>query len=158
MNTANKGIFTLAFTIIFSLGSISTLFAQTVWLDQLDLSTASQGWGMPIKNRSVDGNIITITGKTFERGFGTHAESSLFIQLGGKANSFTAQVGIDDEVKGRQSAVELIVYGDGAKLWSSGVMHEGDTARLCNMKLLGVKKLELLMTDGQTIDGRHPTG
>jgi alpha-galactosidase len=148
MNTASKSIFTLVSAIIFSLVSISTLSAQTVWLDQLDLSPATQGWGIPKKNRTVDDNIMTIAGKTFQRGFGTHAESSLFIQLDGKANSFTAQVGIDDEVKGRQPAVEFIVYGDGAKLWSSGVMHEGDTARLCNVKLSGVKKLELRVTDG----------
>ena len=148
MNTASKSIFTLVFAIVFSLVSTGTLSAQTVWLDQLDLSPTTQGWGIPKKNRSVDDNIMTIAGKTFERGFGTHAESSLFIQLDGKANSFTAQVGIDDEVKGRQSAVEFIIYGDGAKLWSSGVMHEGDTARLCNVKLSGVKKLELRVTDG----------
>jgi alpha-galactosidase len=147
MNTASKSIFTLVFAIVCSLVSTSTLSAQTVWLDQLDLSTASQGWGIPKKNRSVDGNIMTIAGKTFERGFGTHAESSLFIQLDGKANSFTAQVGIDDEVKQHQPAVEFIVFGDGAKLWSSGVMHAGDTARPCNVKLSGVKKLELRVTE-----------
>ena len=55
MNTASKSIFTLVFTIIFSLVSISTLSAQTVWLDQLDLSPATQSWGVPEKNRSVDG-------------------------------------------------------------------------------------------------------
>lgn len=125
----------------------STLSAQTVWLDELDLSVASQGWGVPKKNRTVDDNIMTIAGKTFERGFGTHAESSLFIQLDCKANSFTAQVGIDDEVKGRQPAVEFIVFGDGAKLWASGIMHEGDAARLCSVKLSGVKQLELRVAD-----------
>ena len=155
MNKLNKKIFiALALIAVFSLSSISTLSAQTVWLDQLDLSAATQGWGIPKKNRTVDGNIMTIAGKTFERGFGTHAESSLFIQLDGKANSFTAQVGIDDEVKGRQPAVEFIVYGDGAKLWSSGVMHEGDTARRCNVKLSGVKKLELRVTDEER-DNNH---
>jgi alpha-galactosidase len=136
------------YKIVFLLIVSGTLSAQTVWLDQLDLSTATQGWGIPKKNKTVDGNIMTIAGKTFERGFGTHAESSLFIQLDGKANSFTAQVGIDDEVKGRQPAVEFIIFGDGAKLWSSGIMHEDNTARLCNVKLLGVKKLELRVTDG----------
>ena len=124
-----------------------TISAQTVWLDELDLSVASQGWGVPKKNRTVDDNIMTIAGKTFERGFGTHAESSLFIQLDGKANSFTAQVGIDDEVKGRNPAVEFIVFGDGEKLWASGVMHENDAARLCSVKLSGVKQLELRVTD-----------
>jgi len=124
-----------------------TISAQTVWLDELDLSVASQGWGVPKKNRTVDDNIMTIAGKTFERGFGTHAESSLFIQLDSKANSFTAQVGIDDEVKGRNPAVEFIVFGDGEKLWASGVMHENDAARLCSVKLSGVKQLELRVTD-----------
>src|SRR5665213_2470643 len=149
VNKVRKNIFSMAFalTAVFSLSSISTLSAQTVWLDQLDLSAATQGWGIPKKNRSVDGNIMTIAGKTFERGFGTHAESSLFVQLDGKANSFTAQVGIDDEVKQYQPAVEFIVFGDGAKIWSSGVMHANDTARPCNVKLSGVKKLELRVTE-----------
>ena len=88
MNTASKSIFTLVFAIIFSLVSISTLSAQTVWLDQLDLSPTTQGWGVPKKNRTVDDNIMTIAGKTFERGFGTHAESSLFIQLNGSMGIF----------------------------------------------------------------------
>ena len=90
---------------------------------------------------------MTIAGKTFERGFGTHAESSLFIKLDGKAKSFTALVGVDDDVKGRHPAVEFIVFGDGAKLWSSGIMQDGDTARLCSVKLSGVKQLELRVTD-----------
>ena len=49
MNTASKSIYTLVFAIIFSLISISTLSAQTVSLDQLDLSAATQGWGIPKK-------------------------------------------------------------------------------------------------------------
>ncbi|MGZ3881407.1 MAG: NPCBM/NEW2 domain-containing protein, partial [Flavisolibacter sp.] len=58
-----------------------SLYAQTVWLDQLDVSAATQGYGVPNKNKTVDGRTMTIAGKTFERGFGTHSESSLLIQL-----------------------------------------------------------------------------
>lgn len=122
--------------------------AQTVWLDQLDLSVATQGFGTPQKNKSVDGNAITIAGKSFEHGFGTHAESSLFVQLDGKANSFTAQVGIDDEIKGHEPAVEFVIYGDKVKLWSSGIMRLGDAPKLCSVRLTGVKRLELVVTDG----------
>src|SRR5690242_9134385 len=121
----------------------SGLIAQTVWLDQLDLSTATQGFGTPRKNKSVDGRPITIGGKTFERGFGTHAESSLLIQLDGKATSFTAQVGIDDEIRNQSPAVEFVVYGDKQKLWSSGVMRLGDAPRPCSVQLTGIKRLEL---------------
>ncbi|MFA6812802.1 MAG: NPCBM/NEW2 domain-containing protein [Bacteroidaceae bacterium] len=133
---------------LFSLIGLNHLSAQTVWIDQLDLSTVTQGYGMPGKNKSVDGKVLTIGGKTFERGFGTHAESSLFILLNKKAIDFTAQVGIDDEVIGHEPAAEFVVYGDGRKLWSSGVMRLGDAAKLCSVPLAGVEKIELAVTDG----------
>ena len=134
--------------IVFGLMGISHVSAQTVWLDQLDLSTATQGWGVPMKNKSIDGKTLTISGKTFERGFATHSVSSLLILLDGKATEFTAQVGIDDEVKGHDPAVEFELVGDGKQIWSSGVMRLGDAAKSCSAQLSGVKKLELVVTDG----------
>lgn len=134
--------------VLLSVFGIGQLSAQTVWLDELDLSTATQGYGVPAKNKSNDGKTLTIAGQTFERGFGSHAESLLTIILDGKATLFTAKVGIDDEVKGQKPAAEFIVNGDGKQLWSSGIMRLGDTARLCSVKLDGVKKLELLVNDG----------
>ncbi len=138
----------VAFTIAIWLTGAGHLEAQTVWLDELDLSAATQGYGMPAKNKTIDGNTMTIAGKKFDRGFGTHAESFLTILLKGKAIEFTAMVGMDDEVAGHQPASEFVVYGDGKKLWSSGVMRLGDAARSCSVPLSGVKKLELVVTDG----------
>ncbi|PWG81365.1 alpha-galactosidase [Pararcticibacter amylolyticus] len=143
----NQAVFAVIFSLIGLLWT-DVLRAQTVWLDELDLSVATQGYGMPGKKKSVEGKPITIAGKTFERGFGTHAESSLFIQLDGKASSFNAMVGIDDEVAGHEPAAEFHVIGDGKKLWSSGVMRLGDSARPCSVALAGVKKLELVVSDG----------
>ena len=134
--------------IIFGLMGMGQVSAQTVWLDELDLSPATQGWGVPMKNKSIDGKTLTIAGKTFERGFATHSVSSLLILLEGKATSFNARVGIDDEVAGHEPAVEFELYGDGKKLWSSGLMRLGDSARFCSVQLAGVKKLELVVTDG----------
>lgn len=133
---------------LFVLLGIQTANAQTVWLDQLDLSAATQGYGTPKSNKSVDGRPLTIAGKTFERGFGSHAESLLTIILDGKATLFTALVGIDDEVKGQRPAAEFIINGDGQQLWRSGIMRLGDEAKPCSVKLDGVKKLELVVTDG----------
>jgi alpha-galactosidase len=135
-------------TILLTVLGSQQLFAQSVWLDQLDLSAATQGAGVPKKNKSVDGKTITINGKTFERGFGTHAESSLIIELNGKAISFTSSVGIDDEIKGHEPAAEFVVMGDGKKLWSSGIMHSLDEPKLCSIQLNNVKRLELIVTDG----------
>ncbi len=133
--------------ILFLIGVLN-LSAQTVWLGELDLSAASQGYGTPMKNKSNEGKTFTIAGETFERGFGTHAVSSLTVLLEGKALSFSAKVGIDDEVKGQHPAVEFELYGDGKKLWSSGVMQLDDAAKPCSVQLTGVKKLELVVTDG----------
>jgi alpha-galactosidase len=138
----------LAFFVALELIGVEHLNSQTVWLDQLDLSAATQGWGVPGKNKSIDGKTITIAGKTFERGFATHSVSSLLILLDGKATTFTANVGMDDEVAGHDAAAVFEVYGDGKKLWSSGLMRVGDTARTCYVQLSGVKKLELFVADG----------
>ncbi|HET7733911.1 MAG TPA: NPCBM/NEW2 domain-containing protein [Paludibacter sp.] len=124
------------------------LSAQTVWLDQLDLSNVTQGYGTPGVNRSIDGKTLTIAGKTFERGVGSHSVSSLTILLEGKVKSFSALVGIDDEVKGNDPAAEFELYADGKKIWTSGLMKLGDAAKPCNVNLDGVKKLELVVTDG----------
>ena len=121
---------------------------STVWLDQLDLTMATQGHGKPGINTSVDGKPITIAGDVFKRGFGTHAESSLLINLNGKAKNFSASVGLDDEMKGQNPAVEFEIYGDNEKLWSSGIMKLGDKAKPVNISLQGIKQLELIVTDG----------
>ncbi len=125
-----------------------TTSTQTVWLDELDLSAATQGYGVPGINKTIDNNPLTIAGQTFERGFSTHAVSSLFILTEGKTASFSAKVGIDDEIAGHEPAVEFEVYGDGTKLWSSGIMHFGDSARACTVDLTGVMKVELVVADG----------
>ncbi|WP_433903505.1 NPCBM/NEW2 domain-containing protein [Sphingobacterium puteale] len=91
---------------------------------------------------------LTIAGQVYKRGFGTHAESSLFIQVDGKAKKFVALVGLDDAVRDRDAAVEFIVYGDNKKLWSSGIMRSKDAAKKIDVELKGVQKLELVVTDG----------
>jgi alpha-galactosidase len=129
----------------FTTGMVS---AETVWLDDLNLATATQGWGEPQKNKSVDGHALAIGGQAFARGFGTHAESALHINLAGAAQKFSARVGVDDEVnKNPAASVEFLVRGDGKVLWQSGVMKAGDTAKACEVNLVGVKALVLEVSD-----------
>ena len=122
--------------------------AETVWLDDLNLKEATQGWGDPHKNQSVGGNPLTIDGQKFDRGFGTHAESVLRVKLDGDATSFSAKVGVDDEVnKNPAASVEFEVIGDGKTLWKSGVMKAGQAAKKCHVDLNGVKLAILKVTD-----------
>ena len=47
-------------------------------VDEFDLSAASCGMGKTVRARqSVDGNPLTLSGKVYERGFGTHPESAV---------------------------------------------------------------------------------
>ena len=52
-------------------------------LSSLDLSPIMQGWGQPQADKAVTGKPMSIGGKTFERGLGTHTDSLVRLQLKG---------------------------------------------------------------------------
>ena len=129
--------------------------AQSVWLDETDLSAMQAGWGTPSARKSVDGNPLSVGGKKFERGIGTHAISTFLLHPGGKGRRFTASVGVDDEA-GPKASLDFCVLGDGKVLWDSGVMKKGDVARNLDIDIGRVKLLGLLVTDaGDGIDYDH---
>ncbi len=143
-----KSCFALALGFSLAVFTTGIVSAETVWLDELNLKEADQGWGDPQKNKAVSGGALTIGGKHFSRGFGTHAISELRINLDGGAQNFVASVGVDDEVNGNAtSSVEFIVHADGRVLWQSGVMRAGNPAIECEVGLVGVKTLVLEVTD-----------
>jgi alpha-galactosidase len=131
--------------------------AETVWLDNLDLREATQGWGEPQQNKSVGGHPLAIGGQLFERGFGTHAESTLHVYLNLNALSFSAGVGVDDEVnRNPASSVDFSVIGDGKVLWTIGFLHAGEAPKYCKVSLSGVRELTLKVSDaGDGIDWDH---
>ncbi len=124
--------------------------SETFGLEALQLQYVEQEWGQPQPNQSVDRHPLTIGGKQFEHGLGTHANSVFRLALGGKGERFTASVGVDDEV-GKQGSVEFQVTGDGKTLWESGVLHGGDPAKEVSVPLDGVKLL--ILTVGDAGDG-----
>ena len=113
----NQGKFASLFNvglIVLGIVCLSTqLHAATVWLDDLDISQTTQGWGDPHKNQSVDGHGLSIGGQKFEHGFGTHAESVLYVNLNDGAKSFSASVGVDGEATNTSASIEFFVLGDG---------------------------------------------
>ena len=143
----SRATFALAALVLTALaGGLAS--AETVWLDKLDLSVASQGWGEAHPNKSVEGHPLKIGGQLYERGFGTHANGTLLVNLDGHAQSFSASVGVDDEVNGSAiSSVEFSVIGDGKVLWTSGIMRAGDTAKYCEVDVSGVKAFVLKTGD-----------
>ena len=129
--------------------------SREVWLDTLDLREVRQGWGGAQRNRSVQGNPITIAGRRFERGVGTHAVSRFTVGCRG-ATRFTAWVGVDDEMRGHPGSVEFQILGDGRLLWRSGVLRVGTPAARADVSLKGVSFVQLVVTDGgDGIDSDH---
>jgi alpha-galactosidase len=102
--------------------------AETVWLGSLDLKHVRQGWGQPQPDKSVTGKPLSIGGRTFERGLGTH-RSTLWVDLGGGAERFQASVGVDDAATSDRAGVVFQVAGDSARLWESGLMRRGQAAK-----------------------------
>jgi alpha-galactosidase len=137
------------------LGTIQAEETNTIRLDTLDLKQVAQGWGLPQKNLSVDKHPLSIGGKKFDHGFGTHADSKVTLDMDGAAGTFSAMVGVDDEV-GAKGTVRFTVIGDKQKLWDSGVMKGGDAAKEVNVSLAGIKRLSLVVDDaGDGSDSDH---
>ena len=117
-------------------------------LDEINPASIVQGWGEAKIGRSVDGGPITMGGRVFTKGIGTHAVGVIELDLDGKADEFSAVVGASDLQKGTDSSIEFIVQGDGKTLWSSGVMTPDSPPKPVSVKLAGVKQLLLRVADG----------
>ncbi len=128
--------------------------AGDVALGTLDLGAMQQEWGEARRNRSVDDHPLSIGGKTYANGVGTHAASSLDVRVDGNALRFRAVVGVDDEATNNAS-VRFLVYVDGKPKFDSGVMRKG-TAKAVDLDLKGAKRVRFVVEDGgDGIDNDH---
>ena len=124
-----------------------------MFLDTLEPAHSKQGWGTLQKNRSVWEKEMTIGGKRFRRGLGTHANSEIVYTLDGTCRRFQAWAGPDMATYG---TLGLAVFVDGEKRWESGKMVHGDAPKLVDVDITGAKELRLLVDDaGNDIMGDH---
>jgi len=121
---------------------------REIRLDELDISKMTSGWNEPKANKSIEGRPISIGGRKFEHGVGTHSESMFAVSLDGKARRFEAFVGVDDEAANNQGSVEFRIYGDHKLLYESVIMKGMDAAKEVDVDISGVKKLLLVVGNG----------
>lgn len=139
------GYFYQLILVLFAL-SACTNTSQKIWLDEMDLSKIEAAAGGAVANKSMWNTPIIIAGDTFQRGVGTHASGMISIALDGDAKRFHALVGLDDsppEFERLQASAEFVVYADNKEVYRSGVMKNGDKAKLIELPLKGVKSLKL---------------
>jgi alpha-galactosidase len=126
--------------------------AKTSYLSDLEWVQAVNGWGPVERDRSNgetaarDGRTLTIRRQTFVKGLGVHAPSEIVYYLGGKAAKFMAVVGVDDEA--RPGSVVFQVWGDGRRLYDSGVLKGSSSPQPVEVDVRGVAELRLVVTDG----------
>ncbi len=118
---------------------------------------ATNGWG-PIETdrsngqqASGDGQPLTLNGTVHAKGYGVHAPSELKYSLAGtdraKCVRFKAQIGLDDAVGNKGSAV-FQVWGDTNKLFDSGLMTGASATQAVSVDLRGQSSVRLVVTDG----------
>lgn len=108
------------------------------------------------RNKSIDGNPISIGGKQFAEGVGTRANSVLFVQLDGTTESFSAMVGADDNpppppAPGAAAPANpppptpiiFRVVGDGRVLHISKPVVRGDAPEPLMVDVRGIKTIVL---------------
>jgi alpha-galactosidase len=119
----------------------------SIWVDSLDLKNAEQGYGTTRAGISIDGNKLTLDGKSYPHGIGTHAPGRFIIELHGAATKFEALVGVDDEHKGLGSVVFTVMV-DGHKAVETPVLHGGGKPQLLSVDVTGAQRLILFTGDG----------
>lgn len=133
----------------------------TSFLSDLTWTSATNGWGPVEKDMSNgekaagDGRTISIRGVTFAKGLGTHAPSDISYNLSGACSSFTASVGVDDEVA-PQGSVVFQVWTDGAKVYDSGIATGTVAAKAVSVTITGKTQLRLVVADdGDGLSNDH---
>ncbi len=136
----------------FAVGVMPPAPMSDAWASDLVWLRASNGWGPPERDRSngesgaADGHVLTLAGKTYEKGIGAHADSDIEVYLGGRCTAFTADVGIDDEIDG-YGDVAFSVEADGRVLWTSPRLTGASATVPVDVDVTGARHVRLRITD-----------
>ncbi|MEL6254133.1 MAG: NPCBM/NEW2 domain-containing protein [Bacteroidota bacterium] len=129
-------------------GTATTFLSDLNWV-----GTPTNGWGPVEKDitnggtGSGDGGPLTINGKTYQKGLGTHANAEVIYNLGGAYNTLLSDIGVDDGTCNAGS-VGFEVYTDGTLAYSSPTMTQADDAISISIDVTGVNQLRLVVSDG----------
>jgi hypothetical protein len=134
----------------------------TSYLSDLAYVCVANGWGPCEKDMSNgeqaagDGKPITLNGVVYAKGLGVHAVSNVTYAMNGTCTSFSAKVGVDDEVTSSVASVIFQVFADGTKLFDSGAMGATSATQTVTVDVTGRTGLQLVVNNGVTgLDSDH---
>jgi alpha-galactosidase len=127
----------------------------TSYLSDLPWIYAANATGPVEKDRSNgatalgDGSTISLRGTTYAKGLGVAAGSMILYRLSQNCQTFSAEVGVDDETKGQGSVVfRVYTDQDPTPAFDSGFLTGASPAQSVRVDLTGKKRLKLLVTNG----------
>jgi hypothetical protein len=124
---------------------------NNTYLSDIAWVSATNGWGAVERNKSngergsTDGNTLRIGGKSYDKGLGVHADSVITYKIDKKYSTFFSDIGVDDEVNSSGS-VTFEVWGDGRRLFDSGILRGTDAAKSVQLDVSGITELKLVTT------------
>ena len=129
-------------------------------LSNMDMSKATFYYIKKIqKNKSADENSLELKGSKYESGIGTHAPSIMCFKLNG-AKSFSANLGIDDEVwkNGDSSSYGIVDYEiflDGKSVAKGNInLLQNDPARI-RLDVSHAETMKIVFNPGEETYGDH---
>jgi len=100
------------------------------------------------RDRSADGNRLSLGEAAYAKGLGVHSYCELVYDLAGAYSRFSADVGVDDEVRAIEARGSVVfrVIVDGTVAWESGVVRGGDAPiRVPAVDVKGKRELKLVV-------------
>ena len=114
---------------------------ETVYLSDIRQGYIANEFGPPEIDRAFEKNKLTIRGKVFEKGLGTHAPSFFSTNLNGNGLWFRATIGLDDEsIRPLNDTIKR------KEIESSGYYYNGDLNQVGN-KLRGSVRFNIIGDD-----------
>ncbi|WP_205706560.1 NPCBM/NEW2 domain-containing protein, partial [Kineococcus vitellinus] len=133
---------------------------DVTYVSDAEFRTVRNGWGPVERDRSNgdiaagDGRQLKVGAITYAKGLGVHAGSEVVVPTRG-AKTFTAKVGVDNEV-GTSGSVVFQVWNGTTKLADSGVLRGGQAAKALSVDVSGATEIRLVVTDaGNGKTGDH---
>lgn len=116
------------------------------WIEaqRLPLIETRQDWGRLRIDRTVEGGALTLAGKRFPTGFGTHAESRIVLPVPQDAETFEVWAGLDSK-GGSAGRVSFSIRVDGKKVWESGEQLASMPPLQARIPLTNARRVELLV-------------
>jgi len=120
---------------------------EGVYLDTLEwIESTPLLWGKVQLNRSVKGQAMTMGGRIFHRGIGTHSPSRIVYNRPADYETFAATIGCDQ--KALVGSIVFVVEGDGKELFRSPVLRADSAPMNISVPIGGIKELALILEDG----------